>query len=159
MNDEGVEQEAHEYLMKTVADVDAASSIIHGITTEQLFEQGVDPVLVLNAFGLARSTIRARGGRIVSHNAAFDCKMLSRVYSDYGIEGAIQLCDVFCTMRESTARCRLGPRRYNTYKWPRLGELADALGLEYDVTTLHGALADARLTARAYAAGETAGWW
>jgi len=160
LNDEGVEEEAHEYLMKTVTDVPVAASNIHGITTEQLFEQGVDPVTVLNAFGMARSQIRAGGGRLVSHNAVFDVKMLRRVYSDYGIEeGVIQLGEVFCTMRESTARCQLGPRRYNTYKWPKLQELADTLGLEYDVTALHGALADARLTARAYTAGGQRGWW
>ena len=161
LDDTGKEQEAHEFLMKTVDNIPAKATEIHGIDTKTLLEKGLDPKNILITFGVATDRIQKGGGRIVAHNADFDVNMLRRVYRDYDIEQYMNVsnANVFCTMKESTAWCKLRPIRYNKYKWPKLQELADTLGIEYDLSALHGARADARLTGRAYMAGVESKWW
>lgn len=161
LNDAGEEQDSYEFLIKTVEHVPIIASAIHKIDTQKLLEYGLNPPDVLKKFGLAIDQIQKVGGRIVAHNADFDVNMLRRVYNDYNITEHmnINIENVFCTMKESTKWCKLPPMKYNTYKWPKLYELANALDIHYDSSILHGAREDARLTGKAYMAGVISGWW
>ena len=157
---EGRETEAREVLLKTVEVVPPESTKIHKITTERLRSDGVDPAPALAEFLLAARQVLAAGGLLVAHNAAFDVAMVRRACADCGLrQDAIRPNDVFCTMTHSTAKCELPPFRYGSFKWPKLTELAESLELDYDAAALHGALADARLTARAYLKGVEWMWW
>ena len=155
---EGRETEAREVLLKTVEVVPPESSKIHKITTERLRSDGVDPAPALDEFLLAARQVLAAGGLLVAHNAAFDVEMVRRACADCGLQ-SIRTNDVFCTMTHSTARCELPPFRYGAYKYPKLSELAESLELDYDAAALHGALADARLTTRAYLKGVERMWF
>ena len=143
------ELEANEVLLKTVSGAPAAAMRIHAISTERLQLEGVEPAAGLARFG----ELVARASLIVAHNAEFDAELLGR---DFVWPAGTE---IFCTMQQSTPRCRLTPHVRGKFKWPKLTELADALGIEYDAKTLHSALADARLAARAFAAATERGWW
>ena len=149
VDETGHEIEANEVLLKTVSKVPLAATRIHAISTEQLHLEGVDPSVGLARFGelVARATL------IVAHNAEFDAELLGR---DFEWPAGTK---IFCTMQQSTSRCRLLPRIRGNFKWPKLTELADALGLEYEAALLHSALADARLTAKAFTTARALGWW
>ena len=155
----GVELDAHEVLLKTVSEVPIAATNIHRISTEKLMVDGVQPRPALELFLCAANEVLGNGGCIVAHNAAFDVEMLRRACVDCQLEYTLDAKDVLCTMKRSTALCKCEPFRYGTYKWPKLIELADRLGIEYDASLLHGALADTRLTAKAYLAGKAQNWW
>lgn len=156
---EGREHTSKEYLLKTVTEVPLESTKVHGITTETLLKNGVSPKDPLQEFLDVTKEVIQGGGCIVAHNSAFDVEMLRRACVDRSVEYTLGVKDVFCTMSQSTLQCKLEPFRYGTFKWPRLTELADILGIKYDSSTLHGALADTRLTAQAYLAGRKSGWW
>jgi len=159
LDGEGVELEAHQILLRTVSEVPLEATKIHRITTEQLMADGVKPRPALELFIFAATEVLRNGGCIVAHNAAFDVEMLRRACVDCHLEYTLDAKDVLCTMKRSTALCKCEPFRYGSYKWPKLVELADRLGIEYDASLLHGALADTRLTAKAYLAGKAQNWW
>lgn len=67
---------------------------------------------------------------MVAHNMAFDGPFLAGELSRIGCR--VPNIDTFCTKENARWACADG-------KWPRLGELCFALGVEYDTTKAHSA--------------------
>lgn len=102
-------------------------------------------------------------GRIVGHNIDFDIGCLchqDRVRLK-GKEGetlipTLRTTPTFCTMRHGTDLCKLEwPHKrhgqsFNTFKWPKLKELALFAGVQVDDTKLHGAEYDVEITRQCY---------
>lgn len=119
---------------------------IHGITTARACAIGQPLELVLNRF----SNAAARATMIIAHNLTFDLGILKHDYKianlPFPLHGKIQIC----TMKLSTAWCRL-PKLNNTtgFKWPSLDELHYRLfGEGFDGA--HDALADTHACRRCY---------
>jgi len=126
--------------------IQAGATAVHGITdvdvaSSPFFEDIVDDVL------------KACEGTdvLVAHNMEFDgpffASELERVGKD--IEGEFKL---FCTMQN--ARWATG-----TGKWPNLGELCFACGVDYNPALAHGALYDTDRMMRCLRHGLNKGWY
>jgi|TARA_B110000967_G_C18738984_1_gene486697 DNA polymerase-3 subunit epsilon len=111
------------------------SSDVHGISTEQAYEEGKDLLDVLTEFDkdLRNST------RLVAHNISFDEKVLGAEFIRKGIENDFFEKRRLCTMQKSTDYCKL-PGRYG-YKWPTLSELHITL-FGKDFEDAHNAMGD-----------------
>ena len=111
------------------------SSDVHGISTEQAYEEGEDLLDVLTEFDkdLRNST------RLVAHNISFDEKVLGAEFIRKGIENDFFEKRRLCTMQKSTDYCKL-PGRYG-YKWPTLSELHITL-FGKDFEDAHNAMDD-----------------
>ena len=119
------------------------SSGVHGISTEQAYEEGKDLLDVLNEFGkdLQKST------RLVAHNISFDEKVLGAEFIRKGVENDFFEKRRLCTMQKSTDYCKL-PGRYG-YKWPTLSELHNIL-FGKDFEDAHNALGDVNATEKCF---------
>ena len=157
--DNGLEILAHSALLKSVEEIDAKASEVNGITMERIAAEGKDPKDELQRFFAVVGEVLEDGGVLVAHNAEFDVKMLARLAGDVGLDCPLTKQNVFCTMRNSINQCQLEPFRFGSWKFPKLSELANTLGVVYDPTVLHGAVQDCRLTARCYLEAQNQGWW
>jgi len=97
------------------------SSDVHGITTEQAYEEGKDLLDVLDEFDRDLN----KSNRLVAHNISFDEKVLGAEFIRKGVENDFFAKRRLCTMQKSTDYCKL-PGRYG-YKWPTLSELHNVL--------------------------------
>ncbi|WP_394753408.1 3'-5' exonuclease [Crenothrix sp.] len=116
---------------------------IHGITTEQAVENGVDLTQVLTeaAAAIAQSSV------LVAHNIAFDEKILGAEFLRSGQKNVLSSKQRLCTMQTATNYCQI-PGPYD-YKWPTLNELHKKL-FNTSVVGAHQALADVRACAHCY---------
>jgi len=97
-----------------------AAARIHGITTAKACQIGQPLALVLDKFSKAA----ARAAIIIAHNLSFDLGILKHDYQiadlPFPLHGKTQIC----TMKLSTAWCRLPKLNGSTgFKWPKLDEL------------------------------------
>lgn len=122
------------------------ASKIHGITTKKACEIGLPLVVVLKRL----SDVATRATVLVAHNFSFDYAILQHDYKIAGLvfplHGKIQVC----TMKLSTAWCRL-PKLNGShgFKWPKLDELHYRLFGE-GFNGAHDALADTHACMRCY---------
>lgn len=157
--DNGLEILSHSALLKSVEEIHPRAAEINGISMERLAAEGKDPKDELQRFFAVVREVLEDGGVLVAHNAEFDVKMLARLAGDVGLDCPLTKANVFCTMRRSINQCQLEPFRFGSWKYPKLVELANTLGVVYDPTVLHGAVQDCRLTARCYLEAAKQGWW
>ena len=115
------------------------SSDVHGISTEQAYEEGKDLFEVLYEFdqNLTKSTC------LVAHNINFDEKVLGAEFIRKGFKNDFFEKRRLCTMQSSTQFCKL-PGRYG-YKWPTLSELHNVL-FGKDFEDAHNAAGDINAT-------------
>jgi DNA polymerase III subunit epsilon len=111
------------------------SSDVHGITTEQAYEEGKDLLDVLDEFDRDLD----KSNRLVAHNISFDEKVLGAEFIRKGVENDFFAKRRLCTMQKSTDYCKL-PGRYG-YKWPTLSELHNVL-FGKDFEDAHNAMGD-----------------
>ncbi len=137
----GVEREMGKYAQE-----------VHGISLEDSNTGGLLEVEALTMF----SSLLSFNPTKVCHNIAFDFghidAMLARNQEDLNdLTRSRYYLDLpeCCTMRESTAFCKLPKTRGSGYKWPKLEELYRILFGE-DFEGAHDALADVRATRRCY---------
>lgn len=123
-----------------------AAARIHGISTTKACQIGQPLRFVLSRF----SDVAARAKIVVAHNLSFDLGILKHDYKiaelAFPLHGKIQIC----TMKLSTAWCRL-PKLNGSkgFKWPKLEELHFRLfGEGFDGA--HDALEDSRACLRSY---------
>ena len=115
-------------------DSDPEALAVHGLTTdflsghprfEEVAQQFVDFV---------------RGGELIIHNAAFDCKFLNAELQRVGLPRVDELCE---TITDSLLHAReLHPGKRNS-----LDALCERYGISNAHRTLHGALLDSELLA------------
>jgi len=119
---------------------------VNGISTKKALKRGVPVATVLPPFDAELQTC----GLVAAHNLEFDCNVMTAEFLRAGLPHHFDDTEGFCTMRGTTAFCRLTPKRYGEYKWPTLAEL-------HKICTgkphrgAHDALADAEAVCRCLA--------
>ena len=126
--------------------IPSAASEIHGISTEQAYSEGEDLEYVLSEFLEALDEAHV----IVAHNIDFDIAILRNDLSELGLNDPFSEKDRICTMRASTAWCRIPHSNGRSgFKWPKLEELHYRLFGEY-IDGAHDALVDVEATKRCF---------
>lgn len=124
----------------------------HGITTERADMAGLDEKSVaLKAATFAAHYVKSDplNTVAVAHNYKFDIPLLNYMFSRNGLGNPLLNVPGFCTMENSTEICKLTPKRYGKFKWPKLYELHMHLFNE-GFSGAHSALEDTKATARCF---------
>lgn len=87
---------------------------------------------------------------IVGHNIQFDIDCIVHMIPSFAISNTPRIC----TMKSSVNFCKM-PKKgaaaaYGGYKWPRLNELANCVGIEVEEERLHDARYDIELTKKSF---------
>jgi DNA polymerase-3 subunit epsilon len=125
--------------------IPAEATNVHGITYEQV---AACPKWIAVAPEVQR---RLRGlDKIIIHNEDFDAPFLAHELLRMELE--LPEVQTYCTMKNA---------RWATYdgKFPNLGELAFALGVEFDPSKAHGAEYDVLKMLECYAEGRRRGFY
>ena len=86
---------------------------------------------------------------LVAHNGMFDLKFINHGLDTYKMGEFVLSDKMFDTMKKTVKLCAL-PRNGGGYKYPKLSELADVLGVNHNDLKLHDSMSDVILTARCY---------
>ncbi len=87
---------------------------------------------------------------LVAHNLNFDKKFIVASCKNEGVECTESGWEhTYDTMRETTGFCKI-PSDFDDYKWPRLTELAERLGIDYSQIPLHDSSGDVELTKQCF---------
>lgn len=142
-----VEEESRYFDWPSDAKVRVSSRAIevNGLTRERLKELGTTTV---NAGVSDFDNALSRAGLAVAHNATFDIPFVNHMYIEAGLS-VPKWPETYDTMREMTDFCAI-PGYYGDYKWPKLVELADCLGVDDSDIDYHQSAADVELTARCF---------
>lgn len=126
--------------------VDLSASAVHHIKNEDLFDEPVFRDFAQKIHDQIRSA-----DIIVIHNAAFDAPFLMREFRRVGIQADDLTNPTFCTKENG---------RFATFsgKWPKLGELCDALEIEYDTEKAHAAKYDVVVMLKCFIKMKTLGY-
>lgn len=119
------------------------SSDIHGITTQQALENGVDLQRALDEFYVDADQAQ----HLIAHNTDFDSKIVDCEFIRLNQSPFLTQTSCICTMKSSTNVCKI-PGPYG-FKWPRLEQLHEFL-FEETFDGAHNALIDVQATARCY---------
>lgn len=126
-------------------------------------EEGTDPLTILTEL----SSLIKPGDRFIAHNAVFDFGVILHECSLYPGEPMIELLSlktltIFCTMERSTDFCKLSHKNGgfgNQYKYPRLTELAECMGIPCQVESAHNAIYDVELLKKCFENGIKRDLW
>ena len=118
---------------------------VNGLTRERLAELGTcDKRAALHEF----AEVIDGADLLVAHNGGFDIGFVKADAMEANV--AIDLSKpMFDTMLEMTDYCRI-PRGNGEYKWPRLYELANCLGIDTEDIDWHQSASDVEVTARCF---------
>ena len=87
---------------------------------------------------------------IVGHNIQFDIECILHMIPSSKIHATRQIC----TMKSSVNFCKMPKKgtaaQYGGYKWPRLSELANCMGIDVKEERLHDARYDIELTMKSF---------
>lgn len=125
--------------------VSARAIEVNGLTRERLQELGTTTVKA-GVSDFDRALSRAR--LAVAHNATFDKPFINSMYIEVG-RSVPKWPMTYDTMVEMTDFCAI-PGYYGDYKWPKLIELAECLGIDDSDIDYHQSAADVELTARCF---------
>lgn len=117
---------------------------VHGISKERVMDEGYPASAIAQLFidTCAESDVR------ICHNTRFDQKIMTTFLKREGQSADCVWKNIYCTMLESTALCKL-PGRYGRHKWPSLQELHKFF-FEEGFDGAHDALEDVRAMRRCY---------
>jgi len=110
-------------------------SKIHGISTSRAMNEGIDLNEALSEFAIALN----ESNFLIAHNISFDEKIVGAEFLRKNIPNRLNEIPKICTMKTTTAICKIPAR--NSYKWPNLMELHQAL-FKKGFDGAHDALAD-----------------
>ena len=156
---EGNVQKRAKRIINGVERIHPKATEIHGYTVEDVNANGLEMDVVLKE--LEHDCLHHRVQRIVGHNIDFDMGCLchqDRLRLE-GREGnslipRFRTLPTFCTMRHGTPLCKLEwpfrRRGGDSYKWPKLKELATFAGVDVVDSKLHGAEYDVEITLECY---------
>lgn len=144
------------FYLKQPVEIPADAVIIHGITTEMMLEQGLEPAYVYAIFKKAVDNAEY----LIAHNVDFDIPILRCDFLRNGLQWDFPDGRLICTMKRGADFCKIPSLRGGKYKWPTLMELyrncfdpGDSAGIVPDETSikgLHNADTDAAMTARCF---------
>ncbi len=147
----GAPQLAESHLIQPVGfSISPGAMARHGITTAHARAHGVPLEPALKKF----MTALADAAIVVAHNVDFDVKVLSAEFFRAGLADPFIGKTLRCTMKESTAFCKLPGGR--GYKWPTLLELHQTLFGE-SFGGAHDAASDCQACLRCYFALKSRG--
>ena len=115
---------------------------VNGLTAEVLEAKGtMQRAKAIGMFAADMATVDA----CAAHNFYFDVDFVN-------VRDTKDLIswpdEKICTMRQTTNLCAIPGYYANEYKWPRLSELADFLGVDTSGIQYHDAMADVEVTKR-----------
>ncbi|MDY6424506.1 MAG: 3'-5' exonuclease, partial [Bacteroidales bacterium] len=88
---------------------------------------------------------------LVAHNLEFDKKFIIASCREEGVKFANSgWAQSYDTMKRMTSYCQIPKDWGSGYKWPKLSELADCLGIDYSHITLHDSSGDVELTKQCF---------
>lgn len=116
---------------------------VHGITTEQAEQEGVELKGVLEEF----SGLINESSLLVAHNISFDEKIVGAEFIRKEVKSRLFQTKKICTMKASTDYCKL-PGNYG-YKWPKLSELHMKL-FDHEFEEAHNAAVDIAACAKCF---------
>ena len=88
---------------------------------------------------------------LVAHNLEFDKKFIIASCREEGVKYANSgWGQSYDTMKRMTSYCQIPKDWGSGYKWPKLPELADCLGIDYSHITLHDSSGDVELTKQCF---------
>ena len=117
------------------------------ISKERIKEEGIDVNLAINKL----LNIIDKNTVLVSHNYDFDSAIIDTALRKHGSQ--FPNIKHFCTMKASTNYCKIPRPYYNEYKYPKLIELAEKLGIPMDPAKFHDALYDCIITKKCFLTG------
>lgn len=147
-DEEGLLQDSQNFIIRPAGfTIPSSASRIHRITTERALEEGQPLADVLAQF----SGLLGQAKCLVAHNMAFDEKVLGAEFFRVHKQDPLREIGKVCTMKTPSiiAYCQVPPKRYGTYKWPRLDELYRKL-FERSFEEAHDAAVDVRATAECF---------
>lgn len=121
---------------------------VNGLTEEMLAtKQLSDRKTALTEFIADRD----RCSLIVAHNLDFDKNFIISSCDEEGVKFAkCGWTSTYDTMKKTTRFCAIPKNWGSGYKWPKLTELADCLGVGYSDINLHDSSGDVELTKRCF---------
>lgn len=152
------EEEFQRYILPDGWKMTPEATEVNGITDEMLREKGVPVAEVLDFY----TTQILSGRAVVAFAAQHDCKIMrgelrrrEAIRADFEHRAMNEEADLFtrtpnvCLMRQARPFAKTIGRELvkagaNNKGWPKLTDLMNFLGVIYDPTSLHGALADCR---------------
>ena len=126
-------------------EIPEGASNVHGITTEKALSIG-DPLEEI--LGIFKKTLEGCD-TIVGHNLSYDESIVGAEFLRLKMENPIPSKKLVCTMKSSTAYCKIPGGYSGKFKWPKLHELYSTLFHE-DMGAAHTALMDIQNTAKCY---------
>ncbi len=88
---------------------------------------------------------------LVAHNLEFDKKFIIASCREEGVKFANSgWTQSYDTMKRMTSYCQIPKDWGSGYKWPKLTELADCLGIDYSQIALHDSSGDVELTKQCF---------
>ena len=88
---------------------------------------------------------------LVAHNLEFDKKFIIASCREEGVKYANSGWGLsYDTMKRTTSYCQIPKDWGSGYKWPKLTELADCLGVDYSQIALHDSSGDVELTKQCF---------
>ena len=88
---------------------------------------------------------------LVAHNLEFDKKFIIASCREEGVKFANSgWAQSYDTMKRMTSYCQIPKDWGSGYKWPKLTELADCLGIDYSHISLHDSSGDVELTKQCF---------
>lgn len=137
--------------------VEPSAERVHGLSDAHVRRHGMDPRRALLRVAEVCCTARARGIPLVAHNASFDAASLRRTAQAIRQPPPVDGSAMVCTMQRSRGLAKRVKAR-GLFRNAELFEYLCNAKAPPD-RDLHDAVADARLTARAYLAGHRRGLW
>lgn len=123
--------------------IPADASNIHGITTEQAQQHGVELLKVLQLFNEQVNLSHC----LVAHNINFDKNIIGAEFLRNKMTNPVPAKKLLCTMESSVDYCALkGPYGY---KWPKLAELHHKL-FKNGFDGAHSAMGDIEATSKCF---------
>jgi DNA polymerase-3 subunit alpha len=148
--------ESGNFYLKQPVEIPADAVRIHGITTEMMLEQGLEPAYVYARFKKAVDNTEY----LIAHNVDFDVPILRCDFLRNGLQWDFPDGRLICTMKTGADLCKIPSLRGGRYKWPTLTELyrncfdpgdsAVMVPGETPIKSVHNADTDAAMTARCF---------
>lgn len=106
--------------------IESGAQAVHGLSVEKLCLLSDGKRFLDHAEEIQKDLAEAQ--LVVSHNTSFDFMFLRAEFERAGIDFYVK--DSFCSMKKTTAICKLKRTNSTGYKYPKLSELTAHFGID-----------------------------